>query len=46
MKKAKEAKEKEKKKEEEDRKMRKELRTRRGFNLEKMRKLKAEGKLV
>ena len=46
MKKAREAKEKVKKKEEEDRKMRKELRTGGGFNLEKMRKLKSEGKLV
>lgn len=45
MKKARQAKEKEKQKEEEERKMRKELRTGGGFDLEKMRKLKAEGKL-
>ena len=46
MKKAREAKEKEKQREEEDRKMRKEIRTGGGFNLEKMKQLKAQGKLV
>ena len=46
MKKAREAKEKEKKKEGEERKMRKEIRTGGGFNIEKMKQLRAEGKII
>ena len=46
MKKARDAKEKEKQRAEEERKMKKEIRTGGGFNLEKMKQMRAEGRLV